>query len=68
MPVADVDIWRAAHLMMKRHGEDAAIVAAQRADEMLAQGDLEGQTVWKRIVVAIDELNRRRPAPGETVN
>lgn len=34
--IADIDIWRAAHLMVKRHGEDAAIEAAQRADELLA--------------------------------
>lgn len=33
----EVDIWRAADLLVKRHGDDAAIVAAQRADELLAQ-------------------------------
>jgi hypothetical protein len=32
MPIADIDIWRAAHMLMKRHGEDAAIAAAQRAN------------------------------------
>jgi hypothetical protein len=34
--IADVDIWRAANLLVKRHGRDAAIVAAPRADECLA--------------------------------
>lgn len=34
----DIDIWRAAHLLVKRHGADATTVAAQRADELLAQG------------------------------
>ena len=38
MPIADIDVWRAADLLIKRHGADAAIVAAQRADELLAQG------------------------------
>jgi hypothetical protein len=27
---------------MKRHGDDATIVAAHRADELLAEGDLDG--------------------------
>jgi hypothetical protein len=40
---SDLDIWRAANLLIKRHGEDAVIVAAQRADELLAKGDVEGE-------------------------
>src|SRR5436309_3524822 len=30
--VVDIDIWRAANLLIKQHGENAEIVAAQRAD------------------------------------
>jgi hypothetical protein len=41
----DRDIWRAANLLQKRHGADAAIVAGLRADELLAAGDLEGCAV-----------------------
>ena len=33
---SDLDIYRAAHLLIKRHGDDAAIEAAMRADELLA--------------------------------
>jgi hypothetical protein len=66
--VADLDIWRAANLLVKRHGEDAAIVAAQRADELLAAGDMEGEIVWKRIVGAVSDLLRQTLAPGEAVN
>ena len=29
MTVADMDIWRAANMLVKRHGADAAIIAAQ---------------------------------------
>ena len=36
MTTPEIDIWRAATLMLKRHGSDAAIVAAQREDECLA--------------------------------
>jgi hypothetical protein len=64
----DIDIWRAADLLIKRHGEDAAIHAAQRADELPAEGDIEGQIVFKRIVEAINELQRQKREPGEAVN
>jgi hypothetical protein len=64
----DIDIWRAAHLLVKRHGADAAIVAAQRADEMLAQGDLDGQSIWKRIVNAVRELQRTKLTADERRN
>jgi hypothetical protein len=64
----ETDIWRAAALLVKRHGNDAAIVAAQRADELLAQGDTEGQRIWKRIGGAVLELQRTKPAPGERRN
>lgn len=40
------DIWRAAAILIQRHGApDAALVAAQRADELLAKGDGEGQEI-----------------------
>jgi len=66
--IPDVDMWRAANLLVKRHGHDAAIVAAQRADECLAAGDDEGQRIWKRIVDAILELQRTELEHGEHVN
>ncbi len=35
--------------------------AAQRADELLAAGDMEGRRVWHRIEEAIEELQRTEP-------
>jgi hypothetical protein len=52
----DLDIWRAATLLLKEHGEDAEIVAAQRADQMLERSDHDGQLVWLRIRRAIAAL------------
>ncbi|HEV2548615.1 MAG TPA: hypothetical protein VGU20_14840 [Stellaceae bacterium] len=43
------------------------IVAAQRADECLAAGDVEGQSMWKHIVDAILELLKDTPAEDERV-
>jgi len=57
----DVDIWRAAAMTLKLHGEDAALKAAMRADELLDQGDVTGCNVWKRIVKAINVLEQQRP-------
>ncbi len=43
----------------------AEFVAAQRADQMIARGDPSGEAMWKRILVAIRELRKNRPPPGE---
>ena len=42
-----------------------AIHAAQRCDELMANGDTEGWSIWKRICAAVDELLRDELAPGE---
>jgi hypothetical protein len=54
--VSDLDIWRAANLLIQRYGADAAIEAAKRVDQMLERGDLDGNAVWKRIRRAIIAL------------
>jgi len=66
--IDDLDIFDAADVLTKRHGADAAIDAARRADELLAAGDLEGCALWKRILAAVLELTRTTPAKGERVN
>ena len=64
---SDLDIWRSANVLVKRHGNDAPIEAAMRADAMLDKGDLDGCAVWRRIVKAVEELlSKERPA-GVTV-
>jgi hypothetical protein len=66
--IDDHDLWQAAQLMIKRHGEDALVVAAQRADELFEEGDLDGAAVWRRITAAIEDLQRMEPKTGERVN
>ena len=63
---ADIDIYRSANVLIRKHGEDAAIEAAMRTDAMLDKGNLDGYAVWKRIVRAVEEIQRAEPAPGET--
>ncbi len=66
--IPDLDIYRSAQVLVKHHGQDAPIQAAMRADAMLEKGDLDGYAVWKRILRAVEELQRVEPADGERVN
>ncbi len=61
----DIDIFRAATVLIKQHGHDAQLVAIKRATEMLNVGDVDGHAVWKRIVDAIKDMERETPRPGE---
>jgi hypothetical protein len=56
----DIDIWRAAKLLVDRHGDEAPLHAAMRADELMAEGDIDGQRIWMRILNAVSELLRDR--------
>ena len=60
---SDIDLYRSAHELIEQHGEDAPILAAMRADELMEAGDMEGRAVWLRIVKAVEEmLSEERPA------
>jgi hypothetical protein len=48
----EIDIWRSAVAMMKRYGTEAGLEAAKRADELLAEGDIDDAATWRRIVTA----------------
>ncbi len=67
MTTPDLDIYRSANLLVKRHGQDAPIHAAMRADAMLDKGDLDGYAVWKRILRAVGELLSKERPDGATV-
>ncbi len=65
--ISDLDIYRSAQVLLKRHGPDAPIQAAMRADAMLEAGDLDGYALWKRIVKAVGELLSKERPDGATV-
>ena len=54
--IPDLDIWRAANLLIRQHGPDAELEAAKRADLILERSDFDGQAVWKRIRRAVVEF------------
>ena len=65
MTVDDIDIYRAAKLLIDKHSDEAAIIAIKHATKMLDDGDVDGYAVWKRIVDAIKDTRRETPRPGE---
>ncbi len=68
MAPSDLDIFRSANVLVKRHGPDAPIEADMRADELLEAGDLDGVAVWKRILRAVEELLRVEAEPEVRVH
>ena len=63
----DLDALRCARLLLDRHGRDAELHVAMRADELDAAGDEAGRRAWMRILAAIDELERVTRRPGEAL-
>ncbi len=61
-----LDIYRTADILVKRHGGDAPIEAAMRADALLEKGDPGGHAVFQRIVRAAEELLSKERSPGVT--
>ena len=51
--ISELDIWRAANLLIRQHGPDVEVEAARKADLMLERGDRDGQLVWVRVRSAI---------------
>jgi hypothetical protein len=43
---SDLNIYRAASLLLSRHGVDALVEAARLLDLSLDRGDLEARLVW----------------------
>jgi hypothetical protein len=54
--ISEIDIYRSANLLIGKHGDDAEMAAAMKADNMLAAGDIDSQRVWLRIMNAIQQL------------
>ncbi len=62
---SDLDIYRTASVLIREHGEDADLVAAERADSFLDAGDIDGSMIWKRVLKAIKETQRQERGSRE---
>jgi hypothetical protein len=62
--IPEIDIWRAATLMLKRFGDKALEQSAMRVHELAADGDHDGADTWRRITAAVEQLaNTVPPVP-----
>jgi hypothetical protein len=61
--MTEIEIWRAAYLMLRWYGETAQQESARRADEFVTAADADGAASWHRVIDAIDQLASRTP-PG----
>jgi hypothetical protein len=59
--VSEIDIWRAAYLMLRWYGDTAGVESMRRAEEHAADGDSAGVAVWHRIINAIGQLEATTP-------
>ena len=65
---SDFKIFRSGKLLIEQHGKYATLEAAILADRLRDLGDMEGANTWKRIMRAIEELQRIEKGPGETAH
>ena len=62
--LSDLDLYRAAHLMMHEYGHDAELEAARRANQMLARGDRAELLIWFGIGGRYAEMRGQTPPIG----
>jgi hypothetical protein len=63
--MTEIDIWRAAYLMLRWYGDTAQEESARRAEEFAAAGepDADGAAGWRRVIDVIGQL-ASTTAPG----
>jgi hypothetical protein len=59
--IDDREVWACANMLLKQHGDRAWFVASQRADELLAEGQMDGHMTFVRILRRIKELEAMTP-------
>jgi len=64
----NTDIYHLAHILLREHGNEADLVAAELADSFLEAGEVDGSAVWKRVLEAVKDIQCQGPEEGEAVN
>ena len=57
--LSEWELWACANTYITQHGEDAAVIAAMRCDELLDACDYEGARNYQAIIVRINRLLER---------
>lgn len=61
----ELDLYRAAHALIKHYADEAEEIAAKRIVALEAEGEHEGAAAFRRIIEIILELRRTEPKAGE---
>ena len=64
--VSELDIYRAANLLIKQYGDRAEVYAFDHSRKLSAIGDNEGTAVWVRIAKAAKDILKREPSASES--
>lgn len=65
---SEQEILAAAQDLVNRHGRGAKIEAAKRLEDLLISGDVEGCSIWQRIIRAIEDLERKMSEPDGSMH
>ena len=57
--ITDPDVWNAAAIMIRNHGQKAEAVALKQIGQMIDRNDRRGQLVWYRIREVIAALQSK---------
>lgn len=59
----EIDLWRAAHLLIQQHGDGAEREAMRLGGLAMEKGDTQGERVWVGVLTIIKSLMNKQP-PG----
>lgn len=57
----EIDIWRAAAQLVKMYGDEAELMACQKADAAIEAGDPFNERLWRQVAAVLRELERQAP-------
>jgi hypothetical protein len=66
--VNELDLWRAAKLLIDVKGAEAPAVAQERVTTLRRAGDEAGARAWVAIAAAISELRRVTPGAKDGIH
>ena len=59
LPVAEWEQWAVAHHYVEKHGDEAPIVIAMRADELFERGEISGANTYVAVMRKSEQLLTR---------
>jgi hypothetical protein len=62
--IREIEIWRAAVLMINRYADEAGANSFRRAEEQAAEGNHAGAAIWRRVTAAIEQLTDTTGPPN----